>query len=345
MINFFRKIRKQLADDNKPLKYMRYAIGEILLVVIGILIALQVNNWNQQQINDAKITSILKEIQQDLLFDVESSKQFFDSFIRGCTIEDSILNNKSTRNDYPSGLKRGHRLGFDTFNFVINTGGYDNLARNIDNVPEKYQTILKDLKNLYVTLKTDIDISNSRVTEASKKNRDYISYQHGFFLQKQRGMVTEAEFNYYLNDPHYKNMVHLYMMDTGNTAQTSQIFRFKALETYGKIQELIESTDSIPKTLDLEPMTQTTLNTIVGTYKIMDSSLAVWHKEIKISNEGKELHFTIEEDDIDLKLEHHKGSIFILMPMRMYISVNTPSEGNLSMRRPGLGYTTYIKEE
>ena len=41
MIGFFRKIRKKLADDNKPLKYMRYAIGEIVLVVIGILIALQ----------------------------------------------------------------------------------------------------------------------------------------------------------------------------------------------------------------------------------------------------------------------------------------------------------------
>jgi len=49
MIPFFRKIRKKMADDNKPLKYMRYAIGEILLVVIGILIALSINNWNEQK--------------------------------------------------------------------------------------------------------------------------------------------------------------------------------------------------------------------------------------------------------------------------------------------------------
>jgi len=45
MINFFRKIRKQLADDNKPLKYMRYATREIFLVVI--LIDLSINNWNE----------------------------------------------------------------------------------------------------------------------------------------------------------------------------------------------------------------------------------------------------------------------------------------------------------
>jgi len=53
MIPFFRKIRKKMADDNRPLKYMRYAIGEIVLVVIGILIALQINNWNEERKNDA----------------------------------------------------------------------------------------------------------------------------------------------------------------------------------------------------------------------------------------------------------------------------------------------------
>jgi hypothetical protein len=49
MIPFFRKIRKKMADDNKPLKYARYAIGEVVLVVIGILIALQINNWNEEK--------------------------------------------------------------------------------------------------------------------------------------------------------------------------------------------------------------------------------------------------------------------------------------------------------
>ena len=48
MINFFRKTRKKLADDNKPLKYMRYAFGEIILVVLGILIALQIKNYNNK---------------------------------------------------------------------------------------------------------------------------------------------------------------------------------------------------------------------------------------------------------------------------------------------------------
>jgi hypothetical protein len=69
MINFFRRIRKQLADDNKPLKYMRYAIGEIVLVVIGILIALSINNWNEskktQEYVDAQLNGLIEAIELD----------------------------------------------------------------------------------------------------------------------------------------------------------------------------------------------------------------------------------------------------------------------------------------
>jgi len=49
MIKFFRRIRQKLLTENKTSKYLLYAIGEIILVVVGILIALQINNWNENQ--------------------------------------------------------------------------------------------------------------------------------------------------------------------------------------------------------------------------------------------------------------------------------------------------------
>ena len=70
MIPFFRRIRKQFADDNKPLKYMRYAIGEILLVIIGILIALYINNKNEiAKIEDKFLSNLLlvhKELENNI---------------------------------------------------------------------------------------------------------------------------------------------------------------------------------------------------------------------------------------------------------------------------------------
>ncbi len=71
MINFFRKTRKKLADDNKFLKYWRYAIGEILLVVIGILIALSINNWNENRQKEELVMLYLQNIVENLRSDLE----------------------------------------------------------------------------------------------------------------------------------------------------------------------------------------------------------------------------------------------------------------------------------
>ena len=66
MTPFFRRIRQKLANDNQFLKYSRYAIGEILLVVVGILIALQINNWNENRKLNLKSFDYLKRLQVDL---------------------------------------------------------------------------------------------------------------------------------------------------------------------------------------------------------------------------------------------------------------------------------------
>jgi hypothetical protein len=79
MIKFFRKIRQKLLMDlpgrqagNKASKYLLYAIGEIILVVIGILIALQINNWNEQRKERSREVEFLKGLKTDLLADKAS---------------------------------------------------------------------------------------------------------------------------------------------------------------------------------------------------------------------------------------------------------------------------------
>ena len=62
MIKFFRKIRQRMLTENKFSKYLIYAIGEIILVVIGILIALQVNNWNTERTNENDALNLMSRI-------------------------------------------------------------------------------------------------------------------------------------------------------------------------------------------------------------------------------------------------------------------------------------------
>ncbi|PWN05502.1 DUF6090 family protein [Rhodohalobacter mucosus] len=65
MVTLFRRIRQKLIDSGSVTKYLLYAIGEILLVVIGILIALQVNNWNENRINKINESLILNDLQKE----------------------------------------------------------------------------------------------------------------------------------------------------------------------------------------------------------------------------------------------------------------------------------------
>ncbi|OIQ40982.1 MAG: hypothetical protein BM563_02180 [Bacteroidetes bacterium MedPE-SWsnd-G1] len=66
MLKLFRSIRKKLLSENKTNQYLKYAIGEIFLVVIGILIALQINNWNQNRLVTNQEHKLLLELKTDL---------------------------------------------------------------------------------------------------------------------------------------------------------------------------------------------------------------------------------------------------------------------------------------
>ncbi|MCS4435239.1 DUF6090 family protein [Aquiflexum gelatinilyticum] len=67
MISFFRKIRQKLLAENRVTRYLIYAIGEIALVMVGILLALQVNNWNEQRKNRISEQNILQNLRTELI--------------------------------------------------------------------------------------------------------------------------------------------------------------------------------------------------------------------------------------------------------------------------------------
>ena len=96
MIPFFRKIRFQLANDNHPAwpagRFMRYAVGEIVLVVIGILIALQINNWNENRKDINKSKAILGEFKKDLASDTTGINRVVKLLKRRTSYEAWALN-------------------------------------------------------------------------------------------------------------------------------------------------------------------------------------------------------------------------------------------------------------
>lgn len=93
MIKFFRKLRSQLLAEGRTGHYMKYAAGEIILVVVGILIALQINNWNQARKDRAQEIAILKSLQFDLredkshlIADLEFDEEMIAAYMNCLTI-------------------------------------------------------------------------------------------------------------------------------------------------------------------------------------------------------------------------------------------------------------------
>ena len=85
MIKFFRHIRKDLMVKNKTGKYFKYAIGEILLVMIGILLALQVSNWNTKRVKNNLERTTLLQLKDDvgaMLNDMEGDYEVLKMGIR-----------------------------------------------------------------------------------------------------------------------------------------------------------------------------------------------------------------------------------------------------------------------
>lgn len=78
MINFLRRIRRDLINENKTSVYLIYAVGEIVLVVIGILIALQVSNWNEQRKNANAEEALLIDLKTELEVNIEALKITID---------------------------------------------------------------------------------------------------------------------------------------------------------------------------------------------------------------------------------------------------------------------------
>ena len=178
MIKFFRKIRYNLMETGKTSKYVKYAIGEIILVVIGILIALTINNWNEtRKANNNEIT-LLQKLQEEnsinlesLIYDVDYRKNMskiiedFTFFLEKENLEkendslpyffEKILRSTSytfTKSSLVNYVKL-HNSSYSAFTKELTT--LQAFQKDLELISEKAVDI--KIKNLFETLENDID--------------------------------------------------------------------------------------------------------------------------------------------------------------------------------------------
>jgi hypothetical protein len=147
MIKFFRKIRQDLLSKGKTGKYFKYAIGEIILVVIGILLALSINTWNEERKEKLVIRNLLHNIRLDMQTDtLQFSKNIQDipEVIANATL---LLN--STELDTLSANDLFNNLPYYSFYYVINNKSYEKVINAGITDFFEFNELYNDINNYY----------------------------------------------------------------------------------------------------------------------------------------------------------------------------------------------------
>jgi hypothetical protein len=273
MIKFFRKIRQRLLTENKVSKYLLYAVGEIVLVIVGILIALQINNSNELRKTENKIVSILKEVQNDLGLDIQKSDELISYYKRKDSIIELVKTDQLTYQDYKNDTLYNLRFVImNAFHMKIHINGYNNLMRNVDNIPEQFKEIIDPLNEIYVYDKYEIDKFDKRLDLITDRVQDQLAKSKTWYYRLEEPLLDDEIIDFFVNDPYYKNAVDQYQGSGWENLASFHVIRFRAnaVKVYRKINELTQSKELLPDFMphNLVTLTQEQLQDYVGVFKL-----------------------------------------------------------------------------
>ena len=236
MIKFFRSIRKKLIEQGKTVNYLKYAIGEIILVVIGILIALQINNWNTNTIRKADERKILIELQKGL--ELDRDKMVVE--LASCKVAVEKMKQLQT---LLKDKNYGYHKDLDTLfgqvygirKLVLNNAFYEDLKssslRIINNEDIRLQ-IVQLFELNYKGLSDIFNVAEPSINEVIRPY--YLSNFHDInFIEK----ATPNSFDRVWNDTYFQNIVDFRII----AITSNQVMAYeKALP---KINEIIGAID------------------------------------------------------------------------------------------------------
>ncbi|MCW5898559.1 MAG: hypothetical protein KIT10_04755 [Flavobacteriales bacterium] len=127
MIRFFRSIRQSLLAQGRITRYLTYAVGEILLVVIGIFLALQLNNWNAERKRDQQELGLLAEMRENLAMDLKDCRYNIEANQRYERGNRAVLKHLTERTPFHDSLRVHYANLFGSTTLTANTSAYDNL--------------------------------------------------------------------------------------------------------------------------------------------------------------------------------------------------------------------------
>jgi len=268
MIKFFRKIRQNLLSEGKTGKYLKYAIGEIILVVIGILIALQINNWNENKNNNARIKTLFNQVLQDLEQDIKTIDGTLFYLNKKDSIAELILDSNYKINEV-TGFQNRELTGFFNMsdNISQSTNGYNSLMNAINIIPKKYNSILKNLTPLYTYKAEKAYEPMKSLTNLNDDIKKHFMFNQPWYHDVLSKKPNKEAF-VFVEQPLFKNMVASYKETNMEYISKLNSLKSASIISYAEIHDAIFSEKSLPKFMPRHAIkiSNETLDTYTGCY-------------------------------------------------------------------------------
>ncbi len=201
MINLFRRIRYNLIDKDKAGKsgrYLKYAIGEILLVVIGILIALSINNWNSERTNRQQAEKHLATIKLNLLDDVAQAEILLAETDSTLIFSNTFLDQFKTKIPVDNNIQKYLIFLMYERNIEVNDSGFGALlnSNGLSYIDAELQTrILEYYRHIEQLESREINAN----AEIKTMFEPYVKENYFWIYNKTNPWPSQA--NFYVDDP------------------------------------------------------------------------------------------------------------------------------------------------
>jgi hypothetical protein len=229
MIKFFRKIRQNLLMENKTGRYFKYAIGEIILVVIGILIALSINNWNEESKDRDKLLNIYSLIYNDIEDDIKELQKNVEFYNEKKSVFEKVVHDSITPDLLDQGLSS---LISNSPRTLLNKKGVSQLRQLQEN--DTLTFYLNDIYEFMDTRLLPLEISISNEVIDHKK---YVRDNHEWYPEWINNTITrdvgsKELHDYFLTNPTYRNRVVFVYDQVYNSYVRSLSALIKGLTTF-----------------------------------------------------------------------------------------------------------------
>ena len=229
-----------MLTENKFSKYLIYAIGEIILVVIGILIALSINNWNQEQQQKKVLNNIYATIKADLQQDIKN----IDNIVTSSeSIEKdylAIINKTRKKEDFKN-CKNCRYINFGYPNIKLRKNGNELLQNYNQQNNTSSDSLSIKLNSLYLDLTNNISVDLEELATNSNSFLEIVKYTQPWFADLNfsgPSTYSDAFIEYALTDFGYRNTTKvLYEMYFKNYIPHLKEYRTKSLEIIALIDE------------------------------------------------------------------------------------------------------------